>query len=414
MVVGIKDTAKLVGIIIISFCAVLVCTMFMNYYIDVKGVRGEIMSEQAMIFYEAQVSTAKVVCWVSGGCLLITSVIMLMFYIRHYIDTHKKELGILKALGYSSRKIAANFWVFGSSILIGTALGFAGAFCIMPVFYQMQNKDKFLPEMAVGFHPSLLLYLVVVPTAVFALLAICYAWYKLKMPVMSLLRNSMQGLHETGKRRKKGVSKRSGDGQNNDGKNGGKSGGRQSSGRQSGDNRGGGSFLDDLRKNTLRDKKVLVFFILFASFCFSSMTQMSFSMKDLSSVMMGAMMMLIGLALASTTLFLAIITVINGNTKTIAMMRVFGYSQRECCRAILGGYRPVSYVGFAVGTVYQYVLLRIMVDIVFRDVEGIPVYEFDFPAMLVSLGVFILVYEAVMYAYSERIKKISVKEIMLE
>ena len=144
------------------------------------------------------------------------------------------------------------------------------------------------------------------------------------------------------------------------------------------------------------------------------MTQMSFSMKDLSSVMMGVMMMLIGLVLAFTTLFLAITTVINGNTKTIAMMRVFGYSQRECCRAILGGYRSVSYVGFAVGTVYQYALLRIMVDIVFRDMEGVPAYEFDLPVMLVSLGVFILVYEVVMYVYSQRIKRISIKEIMLE
>ena len=87
------------------------------------------------------------------------------------------------------------------------------------------------------------------------------------------------------------------------------------------------------------------------------MTQMSFSMKDLSSEMMGVMMLVIGLVLAFTTLFLAITTVINGNTKTIAMMRVFGYSQKECCRAILGGYRPLSYIGFIIGTVYQYGLL---------------------------------------------------------
>lgn len=382
MVVGIKDTAKLIGIIIISFCAVLVCTMFMNYYIDVTGIREEIASEQAMIFYEAQVSTAKVVCWCSGGSLLLTSVIMLMFYIRHYIDTHKKELGILKALGYSNRKIAGNFWVFGSSILIGTALGFAGSFCIMPAFYRMQNKEKLLPEMPVRFHPELLVYLVAVPTAVFAVLAVCYAWYRLRMPVMSLLRNS--------------VSDPSGTKRHENGKH------------------GDGPFLEDLRRNTLRDRKVLAFFILFASFCFSAMTQMSFSMKDLASVMMGVMIMLIGIVLACTTLFLAITTVINGNTKTIAMMRVFGYSQRECCRAILGGYRSVSYVGFGIGTVYQYALLRIMVDIVFRDMEGVPVYKFDFPVMLVSLAVFILVYEGVMYAYSERIRKISVKEIMME
>jgi len=130
--------------------------------------------------------------------------------------------------------------------------------------------------------------------------------------------------------------------------------------------------------------------------------------------MMGGMILLIGLVLACTTLLLAITTVIRGNTKTIAMMRVFGYSQRECCGAILGGYRPASYIGFALGTVYQYVLLRIMVDIVFRDFEGIPDYGFDLPVMLLSLAVFIGFYEIVMYVFSERIKKISVKEIMLE
>lgn len=144
------------------------------------------------------------------------------------------------------------------------------------------------------------------------------------------------------------------------------------------------------------------------------MTQMSFSMKDLSSEMIGAMMLIIGLTLAFTTLFLAITTVIRGNTKTIAVMRVFGYSQKECCKAILGGYRPVSYIGFAIGTIYQYALLRIMVDIVFKDVENVPAYQFDFPVMLISLVVFIIVYEVLMFAYSDKIRKISMKEIMIE
>ena len=98
----------------------------------------------------------------------------------------------------------------------------------------------------------------------------------------------------------------------------------------------------------------------------------------------------------------------------IAMMRVFGYSQKECCRAILGGYRPLSYIGFIIGTVYQYGLLRLMVDIVFKDVEGVPTYKFDFPTMLISLACFITIYEIMMYIYSEKIKKISIKEIMIE
>lgn len=104
-------------------------------------------------------------------------------------------------------------------------------------------------------------------------------------------------------------------------------------------------------------------------------------------------MMLIGIVLAFIILFLAITTVINSNTKTIAMMRVFGYSQKECCNALLDEYRPMSYIGFALGTVYPYALLRIMVDIVLKDIEGIPVYAFDFPVMCVSLVSFLVVYE---------------------
>ncbi len=380
MLVGIKDSIKLIGVSVIICCAVLVCTMFLNFYLDVQAIESEITSEASMIFYNAQVLTAKVVCLVCGGCLLITSVVMLTFYIKHYIDTHKQELGILKALGYSDFKVAKNFWVFGLSTLIGAAIGFGGAFLMMPTFYTLQNEDKILPEIAINFHPTVLLYFVILPTIGFSLLAIGYAWLKLKRPVMSLLKNEFKSSAKVKKH-------------------------KESNGER--------SFLADLKRNTLRSRKVLVFFIVFASFCFSAMTQMSFSMKDLSSEMMGAMILIIGLVLAFTTLFLAVTTVVKGNTKTIAMMRVVGYSQKECCHAILSGYRPMSYIGFAIGTVYQYALLRIMVDIVFKDIE-VPVYKFDFVAMIISLAVFVLIYEVLMLIYSEKIKKISIKEIMIE
>ncbi len=380
MVVGIKDAARLVGISIISCCAVLVCTLFLNYYLDVLQIEDLLSSEQAVIFYHAQVSTAKVVCSVSGGCLLVTSVVMLFFYIKHYIDTHKKELGILKALGYSNLKIASNFWVFSTGVFLGAAVGFAGAFLLMPEFYKRQNEGEILPEIAISFHPSLLVCLVALPTAAFALLAVLYASLKLKRPVLLLLKNDFQSSSKI-KRVRAGKDY---------------------------------PFLKDLRRHTLRTKKTLVFFIIFASFCFSSMTQMAAGVNELASEMMGIMMLLIGVILACTTLFLAITTVIKGNAKTIAMMRVFGYSQKECSHALLGGYRPMSYIGFVLGTVYQYALLRITVDIVFKDVEGVPAYEFDFPVMFLSLAFFLVVYEVVMHCYAEQIKKISVKEIMLE
>lgn len=399
MVVGMKDAAKLIGISVISACAVMVCTLFLNFYMDIILIKDEIVSEQMMVFYQAQVSTAKVVCLVSGGCLLVTSVVMLLFYIKYYIDTHKKQLGILKALGYSNIKTAKHFWVFGISILMGTAVGTSGAFILMPWFYQLQNKDRILPNVVMHFHPSVLLYFVILPTAAFSLLAVLYACHKLKMPVLALLKETGMGVPKRITRMKKQPEK------NNVGKD------CQERSHVSYREQ---SFLSELRRSTLRSKKTLAFFMIFAAFCFSAMTQMSFSMKDLSSEMMGVMMLLIGIILACVTLFLAITTVVKGNTKTIAMMRVSGYSQKECCRALLGGYRFLSYIGFALGTVYQYALLRIMVDVVFKDFEGVPAYEFDFPIMFLSLFSFILVYEVVMHQYTEKIRKISVREIMSE
>ncbi len=380
MVIGIKSAAKLIGVSIISCCMILVCALFLNYNLDLAGIAGEITLEQTAV-YDAMVSNSWVVILVSGGCMLATSVVMLLFYIKHYIDSHKKELGILKAMGYSNLKIASKFWVFGVSVLIGTSAGFGGAAALMPAFYRMQNQDHLLPEVLLHFHPSLIL-LLVVPAGLFALLSILYACFRLKMPVLWLLKDSWQSKVKIRKHKDKEEPEQ--------------------------------PFLKGLKKQTLASRKILVFFILFASFCFSAMTQMSWSMNDLASPMMGVMIALIGLTLAFTTLFMAITTAVRGNTKTIALMQAFGYSKKECCKAILGGYRPLGYIGFAVGTAYQYGLLKLMVSVVFKDVEGVPEYGFDLPVMLVSLGCFIVAYELVIRCYSERMKRISIKEIMLE
>lgn len=45
MVVGIKDAAKLIGISIIACCAVLVCTLFLNFNMDIGGIEKEITSD---------------------------------------------------------------------------------------------------------------------------------------------------------------------------------------------------------------------------------------------------------------------------------------------------------------------------------------------------------------------------------
>lgn len=378
MIISFKDIFKMIGILIVSFCAVFVCTLFMNYYIDLTDIEALVTVDIAKIFYEAQRNTAKMVSILSGGSLFLTTVVLLCFYIGHYVDTHKKQLGILKALGYSRIAIAKGFAVFGLSVFVGTATGYLGAHLLMPRFYEVQNAGGYYPSIDVTFHPVLFMGLVGLPTIFFALLAFIYSYRRLRVSALSLIRETVNAKVV---RAKKETDK---------------------------------SFLTELQKSSVRQRKSLVFFITFAVFCFSSMMQMSASMDELASVMMSAMIMAIGIVLACVTLLIATTSVIKANGKTITMMKVFGYEAKECAKAVLGGYRIWAYMGFAVGTVYQYALLKIAVEVIFADMEGVPDYQFDVPAMIVTLIVFVVLYEGIMQVYTKKMEKISVKEIMLE
>ena len=379
MLIGIKDMAKLFAISIVTCCAVFVCALFLNYNIDIVDIKDEITTPQGMVMYDAQVATGKVVVGVTGGCLVATTVVLLIFYVKNYIDSHGKELGILKALGYSDINVAKHFWVFGMSVFIGTAIGYSAAAIYMPTFYDVQNDLELLPQMQPEFHFFLAFSLIAFPTMFFMLLSVLYAFIKIKSPVLGLLKEAQNVKIKIGKNDEKDLP-----------------------------------FLTDLKKNTLKSRKILVFFVGFSAFCFSAMTQMSMSMDDLASETFSFMIISIGLILAFMTLLMSLTSVVKSNTKTIAMMKVFGYSHKECSGSILGVYRPVSYVGFVIGTVYQYLLLKIMVNVVFADFEGMPEYNFNFKALAVSVVTFIAAYEIIIYCYSRKISGQSVKSIMLE
>lgn len=357
--IGKKNGIRLASISIVTFCAVFVCTLFLNYNMDFAGIKDEIASPQALILYDAQVMTGKVTSVVSGGCLLVTSMIMLLFYIKSHVDTHKKELGIMKALGYSEWRIAFRFWTFAFSVLTGTACGFGCAFLMMPAFYETQLGEGVFPDVEITFHPQLAAAMVVLPTIFFGVLAVVYAYLKLKTSTVDLLKE------------------------------------RLSSGRKP-------------------REKALVFFAIFGSFCYSAMVQMSSRMNEFSKGLMVLMIFVIGIILAGITLLMALTTVVRRNTKNIAMMRVLGYSFAECRKAVLSKYRVFAYIGFVLGTLYQHLLLKIMINIVFQGVEGVPDYNFNMLNCFYVLVSFAFLYEVILYGYGRRIRKISVKEVMLE
>lgn len=143
------------------------------------------------------------------------------------------------------------------------------------------------------------------------------------------------------------------------------------------------------------------------------MVQMSLSMSDLASETFAWIILMIGLILAFMTLLMSLSSVVKGNAKTIAMMRIFGYEDSVCSDRILGAYRPFSYIGFVVGTIYQFALLKLMLGVFFADVE-IPAYTFDWKALIIAAIAFVALYEFILFLYAKRIKKLSLRSVMEE
>lgn len=377
MVIGAKDALKLVGISVVVFCAVFVCTLFLNFYLDVRGAETLLSTPEEYALYNAQVSTAKFVCGLSGGCLSLIAAVMIVFYVGLYIDTHIKFLGILKAMGWSAEKTSLRFWVFGLSVFCGAVLGFVLSFAAMPLVYgEMCGED--LPSVTVRFHFSLLVCLVFVPSVAYAAIACLYAAFRLRRPVGEMLKS----VGKTGKavHSSKDIER---------------------------------SFLTEMTFS-FKNRKLLAFFVAFACFCFSAMVQMSLSMRDMAGATMYYMVLGIGLVLAATTMVMAITALVRGNLKNVSVMKAFGYTHAECARAVFGGYRLFALAGFAVGTVYQYGILRFMVYTVFKDAAYGLEYGFDVIAFFITLAAFVVAYELITAVYVLKMNKISVKEIMSE
>ena len=377
MIVSFKDSIKLFGVVIVCACATFVCTFFLNFYLDIIPLKDEIIPE-ILPLYEAQVSMAQFTCAITGGVLALIALIMLIFYIKLYIDAHMRNLGILKALGYSNVRLASNFWVFGLSVFLGCALGYAAGHIAMPFIYEQLTIDG-MPEFSITYHPSLLAFLVIIPSVVFCAVACIYAYFTLSKPVGEMLRGEPSKV-------------------------------KNYKGKEQNDR----PFLKEFCFKTLSAKKSLVFFVAFSCFCFSAMVQMGLSMDDLSSETMGLMILLIGVVLAAISMFMAVTSLINANIKNLAVMKAFGYNSKERAAGVLLGYVPFALLGFALGTVYQYGLLKIMVNILFKDVAEMPKYEFNVPVFFITVALFIAAYSLTMALYLISINKISVKEAILD
>ncbi len=122
---SVKDIRKLVVVSIIGACAVFVANLFLNFYLDIEQLEISKTNPMIQTYYDAQVSLSWMVAMVSGVVLSLTSILLMCFYIKQFVDDHKEQLGILKALGYSNGQLVGEtilglwpqFWSWSASWL---------------------------------------------------------------------------------------------------------------------------------------------------------------------------------------------------------------------------------------------------------------------------------------------------------
>ncbi|WP_314481465.1 ABC transporter permease [Streptococcus cristatus] len=379
---SIKDLYRLVVVSVISFCAVFVTNLFLNFYLDISLLDQANWLPEIQAAYDAQVAISWLIASISGAVLSLTSMLLLFFYIRQFIDQHKPELGILKAMGYKNWEITRKFWIFSLPVGLGTSIGYLSSFAMMPHFYQLRNQSGVLPEITIMQHWSLFLFLVVLPTLAFAALAVLYASYYLRLPALDLLKRVISSQKSPKRKAGKKIRK----------------------------NR---PFLKDLSASLLWSRKLLIFFVIFGSMCFSAMIQLSFGMKELTDETIQSMMMSIGTVLSVAILYLSLGVLLQENQETLAIMKVFGYSRNECHKSLFAPYRFLAFLGFVLGTGYQYGIMQLLLRLMEKSIAQKVDYDFDFGVCLMTLLVFVLVYESLIYLSSRRIDQLTIKQVML-
>ena len=379
---SIKDLYRLVVVSVISFCAVFVSNLFLNFYLDISLLDQTNWLPEIQAAYDAQVAISWLIASVSGAVLSLTSMLLLFFYIRQFIDQHKPELGILKAMGYKNWEIARKFWIFSLPVGLGTGVGYLSSFAMMPHFYQLRNQSGVLPKITIMQHWSLFLFLVVLPTLAFSFLAILYASYYLRLPALDLLKRVSSSQKSPKRKATKKIRKDR-------------------------------PFLKDFSASLLWSRKLLIFFVIFGSMCFSAMIQLSYGMKELTDEIIQMMMMSIGTVLSVAILYLSLGVLLQENQETLAIMKVFGYSKNECYKSLFAPYRFLAFLGFVLGTGYQYGIMQLLLRLMEKSIAQKVEYDFDFGVCLITLLIFTLVYESFIYLSSRKIDQLTIKQVML-
>ena len=104
---------------------------------------------------------------------------------------------------------------------------------------------------------------------------------------------------------------------------------------------------------------------------------------------------------------------VSESRETLALMKALGYTDRECQSHILAPYRFWAYLGFALGTAYQYGIMEILIGVIKDTVPEKIEHNFDGNVCFWTLLGFAVVYESLFYLSNRKLQKQTIKEVLL-
>lgn len=127
---------------------------------------------------------------VLGTISAVVVVFIIIFFIRKEVENKKKQIGVLKSLGYQNSELAAPLTItLWFSILLGIILGYILSLSIQTYFNSFIMNDLNLPIKMIDFKWQIIAGILVITPVAFLIIVYFLSWLILRKDVIKLIYN---------------------------------------------------------------------------------------------------------------------------------------------------------------------------------------------------------------------------------
>ncbi|MEI5993672.1 FtsX-like permease family protein [Candidatus Enterococcus mansonii] len=134
----------------------------------------------------------RIIAVFAVSLLLMIAFILIMVSTRKQVDHDIVNIGVLKAMGYSSLEIVRKYFVTFFIVLIPAGIGYLVGNLLSSYYYEMMFHSLLLPRHEHGIRAMLLLLFVLLPSTCAGLFAAATCLLKIRKPALQLMKGQVK------------------------------------------------------------------------------------------------------------------------------------------------------------------------------------------------------------------------------